>query len=155
MTASGLAEVALAESDAPDFVVPVQVNGFGGRMVVDTGSYHAAVDSRLSSRINARPFVTRAGHARPQSTDEFERVTRIDARSREVSALVQNAPMTPLQSFQIGGVPVRAPDIRLRTFDFYSEAAPKAIGALGVDILGANGAIIDFGARKLYVVPAR
>lgn len=121
-------------------------------MFVDTGSYHAAVDARLSSQNKARPFVTRRGHARP---DEFETVTRIDERSREVAGLVKAAPMTPLQAFKIGGVAVRAPDIRLRKLLLLAQDAPKPIGLLGMDILGSNGAIIDFGERKLYFLPQR
>lgn len=155
VTGAGMAEVSFAESGGREALVPVEVNGESGRMFIDTGSYLAAVDARLSSRINARPVVTRAGHTRPQTMDEFERVTRIDRTSREVAGLVEKAPMTPLQSFKIGGVGVRAPDIRLRKFDFYSEASPQAIGVLGMDILGANGAIIDFAGRKLYVLPVR
>ena len=152
---AGMAEVSFTDGSGREALVPVEVNGFSGKMFVDTGSYLAAVDARLSSRINARPFVTRAGHTRPQTMDEFERITRIDRTSREVAGLVEKAPMTPLQSFKIGGVAVRAPDIRLRKFDFYSEASRNAIGVLGMDILGANGAIIDFAGRKLYVLPNR
>ena len=155
LTAAGMAEVAFASAGPRECVVPVEVNGHSGRMFVDTGSYLAAVDARLASQINARPFVTRAGHRRPQTMDEFERITRIDARSREVAALVENAPVTPLQSFKIGGAPARAPDIRLRKFDFFSAGNSKAIGVLGVDILGANGSIIDFGGQRLYFIPAQ
>jgi hypothetical protein len=153
LTGAGMAAVSFASAGPRECLVPVEVNGYGGRMFVDTGSYLAAVDARLAAQIGARPFVTRAGHRRPQTMDEFERVTRIDARSREVAALVENAPVTPLQSLKIGGVPARAPDIRLRRFDFYSAANPKAIGVLGMDVLGANGAIIDFGAQRLYFLP--
>jgi hypothetical protein len=152
---AGMAEVPFVNAGPRECLVPVEVNGHSGRMFVDTGSYLAAVDARLASQIGARPFVTRAGHRRPQTMDEFERVTRIDARSREVAALVENAPVTPLQSLKIGGVPARAPDIRLRKFDFYTASSPKAIGVLGMDILGANGAIIDFAAQRLYFLPAR
>lgn len=155
LTGAGMAEVAFAAAGPRECLVPVEVNGVAGKMYVDTGSYLAAVDTRLSPRIGARPVVTRAGHTRPQTSDEFERITRIDARSREVAALVENAPMTPLRSLTIGGVPARAPDIRLRKFDFYSESAPKAIGVLGMDILGSNGAVIDFGQQRLYFLPAR
>lgn len=155
LTGSGMVAVPFAAAGPRECLVAVEVNGHPGKMFVDTGSYLAAVDTRLSSRINARQIVTRAGHTRPQTTDEFERITRIDARSREVAALVENAPMTPLRSLTIGGVPARAPDIRLRKFDFYSDAAPKAMGVLGMDILGSNGAVIDFGQQRLYFIPAR
>lgn len=155
LTGAGMVEVPFVAAGPRESLVPVEVNGVAGRMFVDTGSYLAAVDARLAVKIGARPFVTRAGHRRPQTMDEFERVTRMDRRSREVAALVENAPMTPLQSFKIGGVPARAPDIRLRRFGFYSGTNPKAIGVLGMDILGSNGSIIDFGGQRLYFLPAR
>ena len=145
---AGMAAVPF-EQGASGCTVPVEVNQFAGRMQLDTGAYHATADVRVASNIGARPFVTRAGHTRP---DEFEHVTRMDRRRAEVAPLVEKAPMTPLQSFKIGGVPVHAPDIRLRKLDLYSASAGKVIGELGMDILGPNGAIIDFGERKLYVV---
>ena len=155
LTGAGLAEVPFVPSGPRDNLVEVEVNGVRGQMYVDTGSYLAAIDVRLSSQINARPIVTRAGHTRPQTSDEFERITRIDARSREVATLVENAPMTPLQSFKIGNTAVRAPDIRLRKFDFYAPSGSSRIGVLGMDILGSNGAIIDFGQQRLYVIAAK
>ncbi|MFN2509106.1 MAG: hypothetical protein ABR589_10090, partial [Chthoniobacterales bacterium] len=147
LRASGLAEVSFHQTAQNDCLVEVEINGVAGQMLLDTGAYHAAADIRLAAKLKARPIVTRRGHPRP---DEFETLTRIDAAGSEAAVLVKNAPMTPLQSFKIGGVPVRAPDIRLRKFPFNSEAGSKPIGVLGVDILGANGAIIDFGERKLY-----
>ncbi len=118
-------------------------------MLLDTGAYFAAVDNRFRRAIRARPIVTRAGHLRP---DEFEHVERIDAHRAEVRALVDNAPVTPLRSFTVESVPVRAPDIRVRNLEL---GDPELMGVIGMDILGTNGAIIDFGGRKLYVLPAR
>ena len=60
--------------------------------------------------------------------------------------------MTPLKSFYAGGVPLRAPDIRLRQVPAYTRSGGRVIGELGMDLLGSNGAVIDFGQRKLYVI---
>ena len=76
----------------------------------------------------------------------------MDRTYREVAELVRDAPMTPLKSFRAGGVPLRAPDIRLRQVAAYSRSGGQVIGELGMDLLGSNGAVIDFGQRKLYVI---
>jgi hypothetical protein len=61
--------------------------------------------------------------------------------------------LTNLSSFRIAGVNVRAPDLRIGRFAFYDGTRGKVIGLLGMDILGTNGAIIDFGQKKLYFYP--
>jgi hypothetical protein len=154
LRAAGLAEVPFQQTAQNDCLVPVEVNGFRGNMVVDTGTYHAVIDARLA-KINARPFGTRRAHPRPETSDEFQTITRIDARSREAAAFTSNAPVTPLQSFKIGNVAARAPDIRLAPFGALPREQERTIGLLGIDILGGNGAILDFGERKLYFLPAR
>ncbi len=133
-------------------LVEAEINGLRGRMILDTGAYLAAIDINLAQQIKARPLVTRAGFHRPLSTDEFEHVTRMDRHYLEVKDLVENQPLTYLQSFSLGGVPVRAPNIRLRRFA--SSLGASVIGSLGMDILGSNGAIVDFGQQKLYFYPA-
>jgi len=55
-----------------------------------------------------------------------------------------------LSSFKIAGVPAHSPDLRLDQFAFYASTRGKVIGVLGMDILGPNGTIIDFGQQKLY-----
>ncbi|MBA3830463.1 MAG: hypothetical protein H0X34_00925 [Chthoniobacterales bacterium] len=47
---------------------------------------------------------------------------------------------------------MRAPNIRLRRSASWLGAS--VIGSLGMDILGSNGAIVDFGQQKLYFYPA-
>jgi predicted aspartyl protease len=151
---AGLATVPFEQTGQNDCVVDVEVNGHRGRMFVDTGAYHAVADVRVSAQINAKPVVTRRGHSRPQTSDDFTTITRMDARSSEAAALVQNAPTTPIDSFKIGDVPARAESLRLRRLPFYTGPG-KPMGLLGVDILGANGTIIDFAERKLYFIPLR
>jgi len=50
-------------------------------------------------------------------------------------------------------VSLRAPDVRLEEFPVYTETRGKLIGFLGMDILGPNGTIIDYGQLKLYFYP--
>ena len=61
--------------------------------------------------------------------------------------------LAKIQSFKIGGVRLRAPDIRLEQFPIYAQTGGKLIGFLGIDVLGPNGAIIDYGNLKLYCYP--
>ena len=67
---------------------------------------------------------------------------------------IQTEVIRNLRSFKINGVRVRAPDLRLSTFDFYTETGGKVAGLLGMDILGYNGTIIDFGDHKIYFCPS-
>jgi hypothetical protein len=128
MKAAGLSEAPLL----PNCLVDVEINGFPGKMVIDTGAYQAAADMRVLPLIKARAYSSRAG--------------RIDA----AGAVMETQLIRNLDSFKIAGVPVRAPDLRLQTFGFYTKSGGKVIGLLGMDILGSNGTIIDFGQHKLY-----
>jgi predicted aspartyl protease len=151
---AGMATVPFEQTSQNDCVVDVEVNGFRGRMFVDTGAYHAVADERVAAEIKAKPIVTRRGYPRSETTDEFTTITRIDARSAEAAAFAQNAPTTRLLSFKIGDVPAGAESLRIRRLPFYTGPG-KPMGLLGVDILGANGTIIDFSERKLYFIPLR
>ncbi len=73
-----------------------EVNGVAGKMLVDTGSYLAAIDLRLKQQIGARPVPTKLGHPRPWTMTEFTRLTRIDEHASEAWDLVENAPATKL-----------------------------------------------------------
>ena len=48
---------------------------------------------------------------------------------------------------------MRAPDLLIGRFVFYDRTRGRVIGLLGMDILGKNGSIIDFGQKKLYFYP--
>jgi hypothetical protein len=152
LIAAGLAAVPMQQTPQHAELVDAEINGVQGKMLVDTGAYLAAVDVTLAAAIHARPVVTHYGFPRPINADDFTRITRIDRAAFEVKDLVENAPMTQLKSFRLGGVPLRVPDIRLRKID--SPPRVKVIGALGVDILGRNGAIIDFAQQQLYIYPS-
>jgi predicted aspartyl protease len=131
LKAQGLAEVPFTVF-RNHCLVAVEINGVRGIMFVDTGATFAAVDERFS----------------PQMKKRASRSTLIDAAGVETGTKLTN-----LGSFRIAGVSVRAPDLRIGRFAFYDSSRGKVIGLLGMDILGKNGTIIDFGQKKLYFYP--
>jgi hypothetical protein len=133
LKAQGLAEVPFVMV-RNHCLVPVEVNGARGAMFVDTGATFAAVDERFSVQMKAG---TRAAHG-----------IFVDASGVETQTKLTN-----LSGFRIAGVSVRAPDLRFTKFGFYDTSHGKVIGLLGMDILGKNGTIIDFGQRRLYFYP--
>ena len=131
LKAAGLAEVPFTIM-GNHCLVAVEINGARGIMFVDTGATFAEVDERFS----------------PQMKKRMSRATLIDAAGVETGSKLTN-----LGSFRIAGVSVRAPDLRIGRFGFYDGSRGKVIGLLGMDILGPNGTIIDFGQKKLYFYP--
>ena len=134
LQAAGLAEASFNQTAGHDCFVDVEINGVAGKMFLDTGATLAGVDSRIAPVLKINPLPSRVG--------------AIDA-----AGVISRTQFARLRSFKIGGVPVRAPDVRLGKFGFYGSTGGKVIGLLGMDILGTNGTIIDFGARKLYFYP--
>jgi hypothetical protein len=61
---------------------------------------------------------------------------------------------TPVGSFKIAGVAVRAPDLQPGSLSFIGPRAGKSRGVLEMDILGQNWSVIDFGDHKLYIAEA-
>lgn len=133
MKAQGLAEVPFHVVQT-NCLVAVEINGAPGIMFVDTGATFAGVDERFVPQMKSKP--------------RSSRVTTIDAAGVEAKSK-----LTDLRSFRIAGVNVRAPDLRIGRFGFYDSSRGKVIGLLGMDILGRNGTIIDFGQKKLYFYP--
>jgi predicted aspartyl protease len=131
LKAQGLAEVPFTMS-RNHCLVGVEINGVPAIMVVDTGATFATVDERFS----------------PQMKKRASRGTLTDA-----AGVQSQTKLTNLGSFRIGGVSVRAPDLRLTRMGFYDSSRGKVIGLLGMDILGKNGTIMDFGQKKLYFYP--
>jgi hypothetical protein len=133
LKAQGLAEVPFTIIQT-NCLVAVEINGAPGIMLVDTGASLAGVDERFVPQMKTQAY---AAHA-----------TSIDAAGVE-----SRTKLTKLRSFRIAGVSVRAPDLRIRRFAFYDGTRGKVIGLLGMDIMGTNGTIIDFGQKKLYFYP--
>ena len=134
MRGAGLAEVPFVLSSNRNAFVDVEINGAAGKMIVDTGKALTGVDSRFASKMKVVGYSSRVG--------------TIDA-----AGAVTQTTLTKIQSFKISGVSLRAPDVRLEEFPVYTETQGKLIGFLGMDILGPNGTIIDYGQLKLYFYP--
>jgi hypothetical protein len=133
MKAQGLAEVPFTILNN-HCLVSVEINGVRGTMFVDTGATFATVDDRFAALMKARTYSSR--------------VSFLDAAGVE-----SQTKLTRLASFRIAGVNARAPDLRISKFSFYGATGGKVIGLLGMDIMGPNGTIIDFGQKKLYFYP--
>jgi hypothetical protein len=134
MKAQGLAEVPF-HMVRHNCVVEVEINGARGIMFVDTGATVATVDERFfTPQMKTKMYAAKAN---------LVDAAGIETRSKLTGAV----------SFRIAGVSVRVPDLRLTKFPFYGSTGGKVIGLLGMDILGRNGTIIDFGQKKLYFYP--
>jgi hypothetical protein len=133
MKAQGLAAVPFHVIQT-NCLVAVEINGAPGIMFVDTGATLAGVDERFVPQMKSKL--------------RSSNVTAIDAAGVETQTKLTN-----LRSFRIAGVNVRAPDMRIARFAFYDSSRGKVIGLLGMDILGRNGTIIDFGQKQLYFYP--
>jgi predicted aspartyl protease len=133
LKAQGLAEVPFTIS-GNHCLVAVEINGARGVMFVDTGATVATVDERFTPQMKTQAHNSRA---------RFVDAAGVELRTK----------LTSLGSFRIAGVNVRAPDLRIVRFGFYDASRGKVIGLLGMDILGRNGTIMDFGQRKLYFYP--
>lgn len=136
LKAVGLSEVPFARHGGGNFLVDVEINGATGKMIMDTGATLSGIDSRFASRIKARGYDSR--------------IVSIDA-----AGVISKRQLANVGSFKIGGVPVRAPDLTVGTFGVYSASGGKVIGLLGMDFLGQNWGIIDFGNQKLYFSKAK
>ncbi|HVF71447.1 MAG TPA: aspartyl protease family protein [Chthoniobacterales bacterium] len=134
MRGAGLAEIPFTITGNALALVDAEINGASGAMIVDTGKTLTGVDTRFASKIKV------VGHS--------SRVGTLDA----AGAIIRTE-LAKIQSFKIGGVRLRAPDVRLEKFPLYTQTSGRVIGLLGIDILGPNGAIIDFGNLKLYCYP--
>jgi hypothetical protein len=132
--AAGLAEIPFTITGNALGVVSAEINGAAGAMIIDTGKTLSGVDARFASKMNVAGYSSRVG--------------TIDA-----AGALTKTELAKIQSFKIGGVNLRAPDVRLEHFPLYTQTSGKLIGFLGIDILGPNGAIIDFGNLKLYCYP--
>jgi hypothetical protein len=131
---AGLAEIPFTITGNALAIVNAEINGAAGAMIIDTGKTLTGVDARFASKMKVAGYSSRVG--------------TVDA----AGALTETK-LAKIRSFKVGEVNVRAPDVRLEQFPLYTQTSGKLIGFLGIDILGPNGAIIDFGNLKLYCYP--
>jgi predicted aspartyl protease len=134
MRGAGLAEIPFSITGNALAVVEAEINGATGAMIVDTGKTLTGVDSRFAAKMKVAGYSSRVG-------------------TLDAAGVLTRTELAKIQSFKIGGVALRAPDVRLEQFPLYTQTNGKLIGFLGIDILGPNGAIIDFGNLKVYCYP--
>lgn len=136
LTAVGLASVPFTQSGG-NCIAEVEINGASAKLIMDTGATLTQVDSRFAQRMKGSAVM---------SNYEFQ-----DAAGARQNRLRQAA----VSSFKIAGVPVRTPNLQVANLGCYSSSGGTVVGFLGMDILGQNWSIIDFGEHKLYIAKAR
>jgi predicted aspartyl protease len=133
----GMAEVPFGEMVRGDFLINVEVNGIPAKMVLDTGAQVTVLDTRFAKQASAAAW----GRTNIRGVDAVGRVVPAD--------------FAGTKSFRIGGVPIKTPVVEITNFPVYSSSGGKIVGLLGLDLLGMNWGIIDFGQQKLYFAQAR
>jgi predicted aspartyl protease len=136
LKAVGLAEVPITWDGRGHFLVDTEINGVTGKMVIDTGAFLTLVDTRFAAQMKDNGYD--AG------------LIGID-----VAGVANRLKRTRARSFKINGVALPPPDITLTPGSFYTYTGGKVIGLLGMDFLGQNWGIIDFGQQKLYFARAK
>lgn len=136
LKAKGFSEVSFTGRTHGVFLVSVEINGLHGKMVLDTGASLTGVDKRFAARLKAKGY-------------------DMGLVGTDAAGITSGHPVANLGRFKIGGVPAHAPEVTLNTFPFYSASDGTIIGLLGMDVLGKNWSIIDFGQQKLYFSPIR
>ena len=119
-------------------MVDVEVNGANGKMIVDTGAVVSLIDPRFASQAKVS-----AGWG----------VQGMDMR--DIANVKSRADFTGLSGLKIAGTPVRTATVSVVRFDAYASSGGKVVGLLGLDLLGQNWSIIDFGQNKLYFARAK
>ena len=138
LTGLGLAAVPFTQAGG-DCVTEVEINGAPARMIMDTGATLTSVDSQFAVQMKA---------SRQYSGFDSRDIAGVKTEASQTS-------QTPVRSFKIAGVQVRAPEVQVKKLACYSASGGKVVGFLGMDILGQNWSIIDFGEQKLYIAAAR
>jgi|CZKQ01.1.fsa_nt_gi predicted aspartyl protease len=133
----GLSEVPFMwDGQSRHIFVDAEINGVTGKMVIDTGAYLTLVDTRFALQMKDNGYASN--------------LSMIDA-----AGVANQVRRTRARSFKIGGIDVHPPDITLSPGSFYTTSGGKVIGLLGMDVLGQNWGIIDFGQQKLYFASAK
>lgn len=76
-------------------------------------------------------------------------------RRIDVAGVVSAADFAGTKALAIGGIPVRAPTVLVTNFAPYAASGGKLVGLLGLDVIGQNWGIIDFGRQKFYFARAK
>lgn len=130
---AGMGEASITNGN----LVDVEVNGVAGKMVIDTGAVTSLLDPRFAAKAKARGYGSR------------------EMEMTDISGVKTRTNLTGISDLKIGGIPARPPTVNEVNFSYYSATGGKVVGLLGLDFLGRNWCIIDFGQNKLYFAKAK
>ena len=133
LTKVGMGEAPIVDGNR----IAVEINGVPATMIVDTGAVASLLDPRFAAKAKARGYGS--------SNMEFG----------DISGVRSKVDLTGLSNFKIGGISVRSSGATLMPFSYYPASGGKIVGLLGIDFLGQNWSIIDFGQQKLYFARAK
>jgi predicted aspartyl protease len=136
LTSMGLAEAPILDSLGGRAVVNVEVNGVPTQMELDTGSQLSELDIRFATEARTKGWGRR-------------HVVEIDSAGK-----LTPADFAGTKTFKIEGIPIRTPTVLLKRFAGYDLTKGKIAGLLGLDVIGLNWGIIDFGQQKFYFARA-
>ncbi len=132
LRALGMSEVPFTESSDGHFLVDAELNGIPAKMMLDTGAQVTEIDSRFAEAAKARGW-------------HRDNVYRVDA-----AGAVTHGDLAGTKTLSIGGTPLRAPTVLLGSLSVYNSSRGKIVGVLGLDVIGQNWGILDFGQKKFY-----
>ena len=117
--------------------VDVEMNGVPARMIVDTGAVASLLDQRFAVKAKTRGYGSSghgiSRHRRRKNQGGHDRAEEFqNCRDSRAIVLGHVAPLV-----------------------FIRPAEGKIVGLLGIDFLGQNWGIIDFGQQKLYFARAK
>lgn len=127
----GFAEAPFGYSSHLCYVM-AQINGVEAALQIDTGSFGGLIDPHFATKAHAYGYT--------------QHMLLKDAAGREAEYLQAH-----LDSFKLGGIePKDASRIGVTDYVGYADSHGKLVGLLGMDMLGPNGTIMNFGTQKLY-----
>jgi predicted aspartyl protease len=133
----GMSEAPFSENAEGHFIVDVELNGLPAKMMLDTGAQVTEIDARFAKAAKARGW-------------KRDNVFRVDA-----AGAVTHGDLAGTKALSIAGTRVRAPTVLLGNMSFYNSTGGKVVGVLGLDVIGQNWGIIDFGRKRFYFAKAK
>jgi predicted aspartyl protease len=117
-------------------LIDAEVNGVRTTMLLDTGAYASLIDEPFATRASLRADGIRLG------------IT--DAAGKQIEGYMSN-----VRTIKLGDVPVSTPQLAVAKMPVGKETKGMIGGIIGMDILGPNWGIIDFGQQKIYIARAK
>jgi predicted aspartyl protease len=136
LKAAGMSEASFLQASNSNCFVDVEIDGTPAKMIIDTGATLSTVDHEFAAKMKTKGY-------------------RSELQYIDAAGATEYADRIPVQSFKIGGINARVPDLLLSHLHPFSATHGQVVGLMGMDILGQNWSIIDFGEQKLYFAGAK